>query len=59
MEKTQPAFKLSEINAMQLNCIKQLNAIIEERPNGYIADSCRKEIIQRKHWAMNPIEVQV
>lgn len=57
MEK--PAFKLSEITAMQFKCIKQLNEIIAEHPGKHIEDSCRKEIVQRKHWAMNPIEVQI
>lgn len=53
------AFKLSEITAMQLRCIKELNQIIKDHPGGYIESSCREEIVQRKHWAMNPSEVQV
>ena len=55
----QYAFKLSEITAMQLNCIKQLNGIIKEYPDGNIAQMCQAEIAQRKHWAMNPSEVRV
>ena len=54
-----PAFKLSEITAMQFRCIKELNKMINDAPNGALAESCKKEIVQRKHWAMNPIEVQV
>ena len=53
------AFKLSEITAMQLKCIKELNQIIKEHPGGFIEESCKREINQRKHWAMNPIEVQI
>ena len=53
------AFKLSQITAMQFNCIKQCNEIIKQFPNSHIAESCKKEIIYRKHLAMNPSEVQI
>ena len=59
METKQYAFKLSEITAMQFKCIKQCNEIIKEYPNGAIAESCRREIEDRKRIAMNPSEVQI
>ena len=59
METKQYAFKLSEITAMQFKCIKQCNEIIREFPNGAIAESCRREIEDRKRIAMNPSEVQI
>ena len=59
VEKKTPAFKLSEITAMQFKCIKQCNEIIEEFPDGAIAESCRREIEDRKRIAMNPSEVQI
>ena len=59
VEKKTPAFKLSEITAMQFKCIKQCNDIIKEFPNGAIAESCRREIEDRKRIAMNPSGVQI
>ena len=59
METKQYAFKLSEITAIQFKCIKQCNEIIKEFPNGAIAESCRREIEDRKRIAMNPSGVQI
>jgi len=59
METKQYAFKLSEITAMQFKCIKQCNEIIKEFPNGAMAESCRREIEDRKRIAMNPSGVQI